>query len=145
MTTQKKSENVVVFAPLAALGHHYETDLEIAQDHLAQGDNVILITCNGVLKKLAFESCKGLARCNACNSRQKAGINAIEARNLSIITLESLIEKTTPPARDLPLPVDNDGWMRASHENLDYGAAALSTLVSNYREPKPNLKNTVTN
>jgi hypothetical protein len=41
--------NVTFYAPYAAWAPHFETELELMEMHLEQGDDVTVITCDAAL------------------------------------------------------------------------------------------------
>jgi hypothetical protein len=128
---------VLVYAPLAVLGHHYETDLEIIQNHLDQGDDVVLVKCGGSLKELKFMGCKGLLRCSLCTSRCELGVEALEntakLRQLSIEDLQHIPLQSKINLGSL------DEVKSYTYKDNDIGSAYISSLISDLRNPLPSM------
>lgn len=118
------------------LGHHFETDLEIIQEHLDKGDSVTFLGCNGALKQLKFMSCYGLLRCQYCISRKKSGLSEyIKNPRFKILSLKNFKSKGT----DKEVSTDLFKIKSLIYKNVDIGSAYLSSLISEYRDPEPNL------
>lgn len=125
---------VLVFSPLAVLGHHFETDLELIENHISKGDDVYNLTCNGILKKVGPSACKGIGRCYLCTSRRDQGLSLISnANNLKLLELD--IPKTS---HSWKFQTQKD-LSNITYKGVDVGAAVLSTIISNLREPKPDV------
>jgi hypothetical protein len=58
--------HVLVFAPFAVSEYHFDTDLEIAQRHLDDGDRVTLAVCNADLPTSETNVEHDLGRCIRC-------------------------------------------------------------------------------
>lgn len=130
--------NVLVYAPLAVLGHHFETDLEIIQNHLNDGDHVTVVTCDGELKSLDFMACKGGFRCAYCKSRRSHGLKQlINYERLEIINLQKLI----PVKFNIPLAKLRTIELvkTITYKNVEIGAAFASSLISDLRDPAPDI------
>lgn len=129
---------VLIYAPLAVLGHHFETDLELAESHLLTGDHVTIITCDGALKDLEFMSCKGVLRCSLCESRCGEGLELIKHDNLKIEKLGKLKRV------DIEAGLDLNSFEKIksySYKENDIGSAYLSSLISDLRNPNPEMEN----
>jgi len=123
---------VTVFAPYAAWRPHFETDLEIVQDHLDRGDEVTVLSCPGHLPACDSNP-RGEARpCVKCLGRRQHGLSLLDGK----VTL-----KTLPPYTNEGLPTLQTRFasvdeLTAYHVgNFDIGWAVLSTLVSLRRDP----------
>jgi hypothetical protein len=129
---------VLVYAPLAVLGHHQETDLEIIQDHLEAGDEVFVITCNDELRELNFYACRGALRCQLCRSRRSEGIAQLKStQKLKIIPLQPL--NPVSCTADLN-PLSLEAIKKFEYKGVDIGSAYVSSLVSDLRDPNPDLE-----
>jgi len=128
---------IMVYAPLAVLGHHFETDLEIIQKHLREGDEVVAITCGGELKSLDFYACKGVLRCQYCVSRCSQGFDFLLNKERLIKRSLGRVEPIAPTGAFTP---DSKSRLRDYNYNgVDVGSAYLSSLISDLRDPDPKL------
>ncbi len=127
---------VLVYAPLAALGHHFETDLEIAQKHLDAGDQVTIVTCDSSLKTFQFYGCSGALRCTFCQSRCQQGLSLLKnTRLLKIVKLSEI----TPSSRYSTTSVSQQKEIEIiKYKNIEIGSSYVSTLISDVRDPLVN-------
>lgn len=126
---------IVIFSPHATVVPHFETELEIAQLHLDQGDSVEYVGCQGELTNCDFNTNHDEARCQDCIGRRCAGLTlltpAIESRSF------------TPTSSDVNRPdsfATVEDLIAFEIDNFDVGYAALSSLVSFIRDPEPDLE-----
>ena len=128
---------VLIYAPLAVLGHHFETDLEIAEDHLIKGDEVYMIRCNADLTPLQFTACLGCFRCDLCKSRGDEGVRFLSYKE----KFHSIPLGPIQPiqwTKDCDL-ADLDNLKKLNYKGNDLGSAYVSSLISELRDPKPDL------
>jgi hypothetical protein len=130
---------VLIYSPLAVLGHHFETELEIAEEHLLKGDEVHMINCSSDLKPLEFTACLGAFRCELCMSRKKEGIALLSHP-------EKLRQIGLGPIQSVPwASLDNldnvETIKKLSYKDADLGSAYLSSLISELRDPCPEMEN----
>ncbi|MES2857176.1 MAG: hypothetical protein V4692_15005 [Bdellovibrionota bacterium] len=129
---------VLVYAPLAVLGHHFETDLEVIQTHLDKGDDVTVIHCEGALRPLDFMACKGGLRCNYCRSRRTDGMKALKgASKLHSMVLQPLAKPDFVISDETLSSIE--GIKTIEFRGVDVGAAYASSLISDLRDPKPDM------
>lgn len=132
---------VLLYSPLAVLGHHFETDLEIAQNHLAEGDEVTIVTCSGQLKTLNFMACQGLMRCQLCVSRCKQGIGTLtQTEKLNVVDLGDIQPIECTAGHDLSTV---EGIKGVHFEGIDVGSAYASSAISDSRDPRPDMSGRV--
>jgi hypothetical protein len=136
-----KPSRVLIYTPLAVLGHHFETDLEIVQNHLDAGDEVTMVTCQGQLKPIGFMGCLGVGRCLLCVSRSKQGLSLL--RNTENFKTRSIGE-LSPVKSFAEEALDTvDKAKVVLYKGVDIGSAYMSSLISELRDANPNLKNRV--
>src|SRR6266702_2903332 len=82
---------VLVFGPYAVLTPHLETDLEIIQRHLDQGDQVIFLACNSELLVCDVNVFHNLSRCIECIGRRSTGISFLSQR-VKVSPIDNLSE-----------------------------------------------------
>ena len=120
---------------------HFGTDLELAQKHLDEGDSVLFLHCNGSLPACTQNPSHRQAKCLECiMTRNKglkmlSGTNILESRNFVNLTEKDLIE-----IKNLKRDFNNLNELEAFKLNeFDIGYAILSSIVSDLREPTPDL------
>lgn len=123
---------ILCYAPLAVLGHHFETDLEIIQKHLNAGDEVTVISCSGQLRQINFMACQGFLRCSFCTSRCKEGLNLLKnTQKLRVINLDEL-KKINLGNIDVS---SIEKLKSISYKGVDIGGSYASSLISDLRDP----------
>jgi hypothetical protein len=130
---------VAIFAPYAFLTPHYETDLEIAQRHLRDGDEVDLLTCEGEALACDINPEHRFLKCVKCMSKRRRGVPLLEPRGrVRVRSLFSLDGGRRPsaPRSGFEGLEDLRGYRIG---NLDIGSAVLSSLVSLTRDPEPDI------
>jgi hypothetical protein len=121
---------VLFYSPLAILSHHFETDLELIKKHQDLGHEVYVIGCDGALKKLNYQGCRGVLRCSSCHSRFKHGMRLLDIGE----DQKTKIELSSEEKHNWEYETQKD--LRAiKYREVDIGSAVLSTLISNIREP----------
>ena len=131
--------NVVVFAAYAINSPHFEAELEIAHRHADAGDRVTILTCGSELEACDPNPYHDAPRCAKCMGRRDSGLALLP----SSIAVEPFYRLTAEDRRELDeLPTQFE-----SHEELtrlyvgqfDIGYAALSSLISQARDPEADL------
>ena len=128
---------IVIFSPLATVAPHYETELEIIQRHLDDGDQVEMVACTGRLANCDFNHDRVQSKCNDCLGRRTHGLQLLDQR----IKLHPLEAFDSLRFSELKTSFSTVGELIAyTFENFDVGYAVLSSLVSICRNPKPDLQ-----
>ncbi len=127
---------IVVVSPLATVAPHFETELEIMQRHLDEGDAVEMLACHGGLPCCDFNSGPSAAACGSCVGRRRAGLKLLSGRVRTReltgrIEMEQLAAATT-------FRVIED-LKRFRLDEFDIGYAVASSLISLTRDPSPAL------
>ncbi len=138
------SKRILIYSPLAGSKPHFETDLELAEDYLQQGDEVLFLTCNRDVPSCDLNPKHEFGKCYRCVSRQQSGVKWLtkdSARKLLVksfywieaeqqVIIDSILKQSFNTIEELRnLVVDNS----------DIGLSALSSIVSILREPNPDL------
>jgi hypothetical protein len=84
--------NILVFAPYAINTPHFETELEIIQNHLDSGDRITLLACNGNLLTCDVNLSHNIAVCLKCIGRRLDGVKKL-SNNIEIKPIYLLKEK----------------------------------------------------
>ncbi len=69
---------VAIFSPYATVVPHFETELDIAQQHLDNGDLVEFVNCTGGLANCDFNTERDPQRCQQCIGRRQMGLELLE-------------------------------------------------------------------
>jgi hypothetical protein len=123
---------VLVFAPFGICEYHFETDLEIAQQHLAKGDHVTLAVCDADLPVCEFNNAHDVGGCIRCVGRRREGIERLTPKP-DVVPMLRLSEADRAELRALSI----DGLRSLEDlrelriENFDIGWAVYSSIVSN--------------
>ena len=129
---------IAIFAPYATVAPHFETELELAQQHLDNGDEVITVFCSGQLVNCDFNIDRSQARCDECIGRRKMGWELVSPQ-LSPKQMRQLVQLTPPPDQ-LRLDFEEvSALIDYRIDDFEIGYASLSSLVSIVRDPEPDL------
>jgi len=131
---------VLVFTVYTRWHIHYETDLEIMQRHLDDGDEVSHLHCNSELPVCEANSGHSLEHCSECIGIRQSGLELLSPKVKSVPFL-----RLTPHDRDeiasLRQSFDSMDELRAFRlDNFDIGWAVLSSLISTNRDPRPDVR-----
>ena len=132
---------VYFFEPYALAIPHFETALELIQNHIDSKDDVYLFHCDADLNFCEKNRDHFLPTCLQCISRRKLGVKRIDGnekiKNSNFIDLSK-------PEKDLI-----NSWnvsfkdiyeLKAyRYENTDMGMAIASSLISFLRSPEPDV------
>lgn len=121
---------VLLFAPYAKWGPHLETDLEIAEDHLAAGDEVVWVRCSGLLEACEPNPDHVPRDCAKCVGRCHAGIELLQGPVTEVDVADHVTEEDRARAAALPTAFrDFEDIKSLTLDGLDLGYAGLSSIV----------------
>jgi hypothetical protein len=130
---------VLVFTPHTNWKPHYETDLEIIQRHLDDGDEVIHLHCDADLPACDANPNHGLAKCRDCIEIRKTGMSLLSAIVPSISFL-NLSESNQTELASVQKTFTTLEELKSFYiEDFDIGMAVLSSVISLTRDPEPDL------
>ena len=119
---------------------HFETDLEIMENHLEKGDKVFMIGCNAEMPACDTNIRHDLARCLYCQSRRKKGTDLLSG-GIECLPIFSLTKNDRFNIRNLPTSFKTVEDLRELKiDNHDIGYAVLSSLISKIRDPNPDFE-----
>ena len=124
---------IVIVAPYRTVAPHFEAELEIAQQHVDRGDEVLFLSCTGQLVNCDFNIDRDESVCVNCRGRRSHGMDLL-SESCDSFDLRSYSGVSIPEFQTLQSLID---WRI---ENFDIGYAALSSLVSVVRDPEPDLQ-----
>jgi hypothetical protein len=128
---------VLIAVPWARYTPHFETDLEIIQRHLDDGDEVHVIGCDAELPACDRNPEHLLYRCAFCRGKRRRGLSLLDGR----IVPEQLFRLTDKDHREIAAVrtdfPDRESLLDFRIEEFDIGYAVLSTVISFLRDPDP--------
>jgi hypothetical protein len=131
---------ILVIAPYTINSPHYETELEIIQNHLDRGDDVVMLGCNAVLATCDVNPWHEPGICLQCMGRRESGLGMLSRK----VAQKSLIQLTEQDRAELTGVrkefADLDELRTYMVENFDIGYGALSSIISILRDPEPDVK-----
>lgn len=127
---------VALFCPFVHWPTHFATDLELADNHLAAGDTVTMLVCDGELPVCDVNLTHNEDWCRVCTSRRATGVNLLP-RGLAV---ESLLRYLPPePRQEIPRFVDLAALKAYRYDDFDLGTAVLSSVIFHLRDVEPDL------
>jgi len=128
---------VLIAVPWARYTPHFETDLEIIQRHLDDGDEVHVIGCDAELPACDRNPEHLLYRCAFCQAKRRRGLALLDGR----VVPEQLFRLTDEDRREIAAVrtdfPDRESLLAFRIEEFDLGYAVLSTMISFLRDPDP--------
>jgi len=137
------SKKVMIYAPFAIWDPHFETELEIAQDYIDKGYEIIFITCQNELFSCGPNPYHYFEKCWRCRSRFKNGIAWLGEDKVTIEHIDNL----TKIQKKVVSEISNKNYNSVDEirsiylGNADIGLAAISSFVTILREPYPSVIN----
>ena len=118
---------------------HTAVDLELAEEHARKGDAVHLFACRGNLLSCDTNIDHDRRECRRCMARRARAWSVATARpDTTPFPVLTRAEKRM--LLELPCDfADGDELRRYTFETFDAGEAALSSIVSRYRNPFPDM------
>ena len=115
---------------------HYETAMELMEEHLEKGDEVIQLLCDSDLTVCDLNIEHSVAKCLECISKRKAGLKLLSSGNVEEqkflnITPEILIEINKLPKRF----TDFEELISYKIENFSAGFAVASSVITILQDP----------
>ncbi len=129
---------ILIVSPYRTVAPHFENELELAQLHLDEGDQVSFLSCLGELSNCEFNPDKDPATCQECRLRRRHGLSLLDGRFQQSDFAGAARRRTT----DLPTELPNDCFVDVRSlnatvvGNFEVGSATMSSLISNTRDPE---------
>ncbi len=116
---------------------HFGAELEIAQRHLDEGDQVEFLGCDGSVRHCAANPLGKLSKCDRCRLRRAAGLRLLSTRVVEHALGDYLpMEKYASIEREIELRVrDVESAEAFTVDGHDLGAGALSSAIWRSRDP----------
>lgn len=131
---------VLFFEPYALALPHYETALELMQLHVNSGDQILFYGCNANLSFCEANPTHTYNLCEQCIGRRNNGVKLIHG-NVQINGFKNLTATEIRFIRDLNLVFEDIESLKSyRYFNIDMGMAVASSLISQLRDPEPDMK-----
>lgn len=130
---------VLFFEPYTLAIPHYETALELIQNHLDEGDQVRFYYCDANLYFCEANYTHNLSVCTDCISRRKNGLKLINGRyKIAENVFEALSKEEKKIIENWDVKFNTVEEIKQFHfEGIDLGMAVASSLISSLRESYP--------
>ncbi len=123
--------------PFANWSLHFETDLELAQKELDEGNEITVVYCDGELPTCEPNPKHVSIMCRRCQARRDAGFEWLGKEGVTYLSLSEIGKIDELSISKLMQSCSNVQSIRNCRvEGNDVGMAAISSTVSFYREPK---------
>ena len=117
----------VLFYTVFMATPHFETELELIQEHILKGDEVYILHCKGQLRTCFLNPTHNLGYCVICQSKFKNGISLINTEKIKFIEIPTN-EKQYPEIPHVFKSINELKDFKIG--NVDVGMAAASSLVT---------------
>ena len=108
---------------------HFETELELIQEHLSKGDEVYILHCKGQLRTCFLNPTHNAGYCIICQSKFKSGISLINTEKVKFIELPKS-EKQYPGIPPVFKSIDELKEFKIG--NVQVGMGAASSLITSF-------------
>ncbi|MDC0230649.1 hypothetical protein OAK19_01665, partial [Aureispira] len=130
------------YEPYAINTPHFERCLEIIENHLKKGDDVVFIGCQKEFKTCDVNVFNKKSICTKCTQRCNKGLNLL-SKKVKTCKISSITPQTQKKIDDfinnIPITTIED-LKKIKYKNFDIGYAVASSLISVFRNNKPNPK-----
>jgi hypothetical protein len=136
-----KIKQVLFYAPFAIWPYHFETELDLIEQHLQENCAVTLLSCAGKLPTCEPNPNHERWTCRMCKSRLNSGIKWIGSHRISVEDFYWISEVQRVEIEHLnSIDISTIEDLKKIYlEGSDIGLAALSSTVSYLREPNPDI------
>ena len=116
---------------------HTQTELEIMQRHLDQGDEIVQLICNADLPACDVNHNHDVNRCLECIGKRKHAIGLLSSK-----VRQEPMSGYLPKSKAGAIPYFNtiEELQDYYYNNFDVGYATCSSVVSSLRDPRPNMQ-----
>jgi hypothetical protein len=132
--------NVAFFSSHILMPSHYETELELIANHLAQGDAITQLVCEASLSACDTNPYFSPEACSRCIAKRKKGANLLPAsiNTKHFLNLTDEDRKQIAAVQTEFTSVSELQKLRVN--NFDIGYAVASSIISMTRDTKPDLE-----
>ncbi|MFN8166041.1 MAG: hypothetical protein U0X76_07715 [Bacteroidia bacterium] len=131
---------VIIYSTHTLWPYHAETELEIMQKHLEQGDTIYRFVCNGELPVCDTNAQHKMYSCLKCVDKQKMGQQLLSGHE-RIISRPLYSSESLLKAKQYPFEYkDLSSFKEEKIEGFDIGYAVSSSVISELRDPVPDIQ-----
>lgn len=129
----------MMFAPYALYTPHFETELEIIQNHLNDGDEILFIGCNANFLTCDVNLKHETRICLRCMGKRRAGIKLLKYK-INTKDIYLLTGKNKSELKNIKTEFNTlEELQNFVIEDFDIGYGVLSSLISILRNPEPDV------
>lgn len=135
------NQKVLFFEPYSLAYPHFETALELIQDHVDLGDRPFVYQCNASLHFCDSNPSHDLNTCLLCISKGCNGLAQIDGKPVSRLSFLKLTQKELRYIKSLSLEFqDIDDLKAFTYHGMDIGFGVASSLITVLKDPKPDTR-----
>jgi len=135
------SQKVLFFEPYSLAVPHFETALELIQDHNDSGDQLFIYQCNASLNFCDSNPSHDLEHCLRCIAKGCNGLTQIAGRPVSRLSFLKLTKNESRYIKNLSLEFEDIDDLKAfTYHGMDIGYGAASSLITVLNDPRPDTK-----
>ena len=139
-------KKVLFYSPYAILPFHFETELELAAKYLRDGHEVTFLSCDGELPSCDVNPNHKYSTCATCISRRTSGIKWLGKKNVQVENFYHITKEQKQIVQSFnSINITSlDHLKKISIDGSDIGMAVFGLVVSNTREPYPDIQTHLT-
>ena len=136
------NKKILFYSPYAIFPFHFETELELAEKYLEQGDDVTFLICNGELASCDPNPEHKYSICAKCKSRKASGINWLGKDRVTVKSFYQISREQQQIIREFEsINILSLEQLKAIYvDGSDIGMAVFGSIICNLREPYPDIK-----
>lgn len=131
---------ILFYEPYTINTPHYETCLELIQEHLDAGDEVIFLGCDGQMKSCAPNIHHDVLACKRCVSKRKSGFKLLD-KTIEYRSFYKMTDKNLKALSLLKKDFKNVKELQSyTYKGYDIGYAVASSLITKFRDSRLDLQ-----
>lgn len=135
------NQKVLFFEPYSLASPHFETALELIQDHNDLGDELFVYQCNASLHSCDSNPSHNLETCLRCISKGRNGLAEITGKPVSRLSFLKLTKKELKLINSLSLEFEDIDELKSfTYKGMDIGFGVASSLITVLKDPKPDTR-----
>ncbi len=125
---------ILIVSPYALYNPHFDTELEIAENHLQKNDSVTIVGCNSHLQACDANANHNLHNCLVCISRRTEGIKLL-SKEIDVKPIYYLSQDNITEVNNFieQIPDNLESLKIFKIDNFDIGYSVLSSLNYIYK------------
>jgi len=135
----RMNKKILFYSPYAIFPFHFETELELAEKYLEQGDDVTFLICNGELASCDPNPDHKYSICAKCKSRRASGIKWLGKDRVKVKSFYQITKAQQQIIREFEsINILSLEQLKGIYiDGSDIGMAVFGSIVCNLREPYP--------